>query len=219
MVRSYCRAAVVAASLVAAGLAAAPAAAAPVFFAGTGNWYEFVGFAGAPNDQRTWALADAAASASSHLGMAGHLATVTSAAEDAFLNSNFSIGGRFTGAWLGGHVDAAGQSSWSTGPESGLAFANGGTPLPGQYANFGGVEPNNAPSAIYMNIGGAHASGIATGQWADAANGVLSSGDPIIGYIVEYEAVSTPEAGALGLFGLALAALGIAARRRSQNGG
>jgi hypothetical protein len=36
-----------------------------------------------------------------------------------------------------------------------------------------------------MNIGGSFA-GIGNGQWADAAGGLTSTGDPVQGYIVEF---------------------------------
>jgi len=169
-----------------------------------GNLYDFVKVAnpytGANN---TWSTAMALAAASSYNGVSGHLATVTSQAENDFLFSlvSGSFSG-FKGAWLGGKA----PRGWLVGPETGQAFS---------YTNWGGIEPNNAGYA-YMNIGTLFA-GIGPGQWADDSGfqGVPDPGsDPVVGYFVEYEnARGVPDQGSSCiLFACALA--GIAGLRR-----
>ena len=78
------------------------------------------------------------------------------------------------------------------GPEAGTSFSSGGSAFPGRYANWGGGEPNNAPSAVEMQVGTLDWFGITQGKWADARNGLSSPCpeicDPIVGYFVEYEA-------------------------------
>ncbi|HPU15996.1 MAG TPA: PEPxxWA-CTERM sorting domain-containing protein [Polymorphobacter sp.] len=84
-------------------LAAAPAIAAPVQWTvaagGNDHWYEFVA------QTADWVSADAAARASSYAGFTGHLATLTSAGEEAFnynlINTIYPTG--YHSAWLGGY--------------------------------------------------------------------------------------------------------------------
>jgi hypothetical protein len=64
-----------------------------------------------------------------------------------------------------------------------------------------------------MNIGSLYA-GISSGQWADAAGGVASAGDPVQGYIVEFSVVPEPSTWAMLLIGFA--GLGVAAYRRAK---
>lgn len=173
-----------------------PALATPMPFGS--NYYEFVEvtdpFTGNNN---SWFVAKAAAQVSVFNGVNGHLATVTSQAENNFLLS--LVSGSFTGfkgAWLGGKD----PEGWLDGPENGMAFS---------YTNWGGVEPNNAGYA-YMSIG---AGGVyAPGLWADDS-GVQGfpdpDSDPVIGYFVEYEnapmsAVSRKVHGGVGDFDIDL---------------
>jgi hypothetical protein len=191
-----------------AAVSAGPASGAVVFFGG--HAYEYVAAL-----DIAWLDARDGAAAAVHDGHAGYLATVTSAAENEFLRASFSTGsGAFAGAWLGGDIDGGGIGRWATGPETGQQFSTGGAPSPGAYANWGGIEPNNAPSKAYMNIGGSFA-GIANGAWADAAGGLASGGDPIKGYIIEYATTpGVPEPGAWALMILGFGGVGAVARRR-----
>jgi hypothetical protein len=146
------------------------------------HYYDFV-----TNNLISWQNASNAAAASSFMGVNGHLATVMSAAENNFLSNNFATFTGFAGAWLGGQVNSSNTGYWGVGPEAGQPFSQGRSAVSGAYANWGGIEPNNAPSCPYMNIGTLYA-GINTGQWADAANGLASGyNDPVMGYFVEYE--------------------------------
>lgn len=177
--------------------AAAPAYAAPIAFGS--NHYEFIEvsdpFIGTNN---SWFTARDSAAASSFNSVSGHLATITSDAENNFLFS--LVSGSFTGfkgAWLGGKS----PDGWLVGPEAGQQFT---------YSNWAGVEPNNDDYA-YMSIGTEFGSG---GQWADDSDVGGGGGlphpvsDPVIGYFVEYEGTAVvPLPAAAWLFGSALLGL------------
>jgi Ca2+-binding RTX toxin-like protein len=133
-----------------------------------------------------------------YLGATGYLATVTSAAENAFLDGLVTTSySDFSGAWLGGEVvggvnGSGGSGYWEVGPLAGQLFSVGQSAVPGAYANWGGAEPNDseAPSAVYMNVG-AEGWGVLNGQWADAKNGLANgdgviTGDNMVGYFVEF---------------------------------
>jgi hypothetical protein len=173
--------------------------AAPIQFGS--SFYEYI-----PDEAVSWSDASAAAGASTFMGTQGHLATVTSSAENDFLLGLVVPLPTPQGAWLGGAVDAGQQARWAVGPEAGQLFT---------FTNFGGVEPNNGPSNVYMNIGTVFA-GIATGQWADAANGLASASDQIAGYFVEYQVGTVPVPAALPLMLTGLAACGVLGWRRKR---
>ena len=162
---------------------------APVQWPTNGHYYELV------LTNITWQDALATASSNSFAGLPGHLATVTSSAENDFILTNFATGTGSSFAWLGGSAPANNAVwLWSAGPELGVQFALGASPTPPyNYANWGGVEPNHSQeneNYLMMNIGLLF-SGIETGQWADASPNP-SPGDPVVGYIVEYEPAGPP---------------------------
>jgi hypothetical protein len=220
-IKGLSRSARVVAAILVASSTGQPAAGTPISYGS--NYYDFVPAVGI-----SWADASAAASATLFLGVNGHLATVTSAAENNFLVSGFDFTAfkdQLAIAWLGGLVSSSGIGTWAVGPEAGLAFSSGGTALPGQYANWAGVEPNNAPSAVEMQIGTLNWFGITQGKWADARNGLSSPCpeicDPIVGYFVEYEAPATvPLSPSIAQFVLGLAFFGwlVSRRRHSMSG-
>ena len=187
------------------------ASSAPVQFGS--NYFEYISA-----DSISWDDANAASAASSFMGLTGHLAIVTSAAENAFLFSLVTPFTTYEGAWLGGTCTPTMACSWINGQQ----FSQGQTPVSGAYVNFGGLEPNSPglPSWVYMNIGTDHVllfpdNPIAPGQWADAGtNFSTPCCDPIKGYFVEYSA--TPLPAALPLFGTGLGALGLLAWRRKR---
>ncbi len=155
--------------------------AAPVFFGSNG--YEFIEvsdpFTGGNN---SWATASAAAASRVFGGANGHLATITSQAENdalfGLVSGLITQPDVFAGAWLGGKE----PEGWLVGPEIGDLFS---------YTNWGGVEPNNMGYA-YMSIGTKNA----PSQWFDDSVVGLGQGfphalnDPVIGYFVEYEGVA-----------------------------
>ena len=103
-----------------------------------GHFYAFV-----PALNITWTNAKAAADASTLYGLQGYLATITSAAEDAFAFSKIQATG-----WIGAS-SAANPSIWQwvDGPEAGTSFWNGyvnGSPINGQYTNWDRNQPDDA---------------------------------------------------------------------------
>jgi hypothetical protein len=173
--------------------------AAPIQFGS--NFYEYV-----PDEAISWNNASAAASGATFMGVHGHLATVTSSAENNFLLGLTTTLPTPQGAWLGGAVDASQQASWAVGPEGGQLVT---------FSNFGAGQPNEGPGNFYMNIGSAFV-GVATGQWADAANGLNSAANQIAGYFVEYQVGTVPLPAALPLMLTGLAGFGVLGWRRKR---
>ena len=168
-------------------LSATGAVAAPVQWAGNGHWYELV------STPLSFGNAVAEASTRTHLGLGGHLVTITSADENAFVHG-LTGGGA---AWLGAS-DAAveGEWRWASGPEAGDLLT---------YTNWGPGEPNNVGNedfAVYNNPWGG-------GLWNDRP-------DAGIAYIIEYSApVPEPETYAMLLAGLGI--IGFAGRRMRKS--
>ena len=134
----------------------------------TGHFYEFITQQGI-----SWTAAKAAADARDIYGLKGYLATITSAAENAFAFSKAQAVG-----WIGAS-DAAveGEWRWADGPENGQQFWQGlstGSIINGAYNNWAPGEPNNSGNEDYAHF-------LGNGQWNDYANTT-----PVQGYLVEY---------------------------------
>jgi hypothetical protein len=104
--------------------AVAPAAyAEPIYFAGTGHYYERV------ETTTDWQTARDLAEGLTFMGMQGRLATITSQAENDFLQANFAAG------WIGGfQVDGAQE------PDGGWRWI---TDESFTFTSWGETEPNN----------------------------------------------------------------------------
>ncbi len=98
---------------------------------GNGHYYELV-LPADPSENYSWTQANAAASSMTDNGSQGYLATVTSAAENAFLASQFQSSLPPSGsAWIGLADDSRiGDWTWVTGE-------------PFSYSNWAAGEPNN----------------------------------------------------------------------------
>lgn len=145
-----------------------------VQFAGNEHTYEVVSPAGGI----TWTDAKAAAAARSFQGQNGHLATLTSAAEEQFAKTSF--GSNYI--WIGLTDEATeGQFKWITGE----TFS---------YSDWLANEPNNSatdpPGEDYVMLDPR----IAAGGWNDYQNISNILAGPPISYMVEYE---TPEPSSL----------------------
>lgn len=153
----------------------------PVSEGGNGHYYEYVAAPGIG-----WTDASAAAEASTKFGKQGHLATLTSEGEDAFVEANVRPQGDNAEAWIGGIQDV--ESCTVLGPETCWFWVNGEGEIPGTnagpgYARWAPGEPNDAGNGeSYLGVWDA--------GWNDEAN--LAN---IQGYIVEYDYDGTVDAG------------------------
>jgi hypothetical protein len=171
---------------------AAQASHAGVIWVGNGHEYDVIRAEGI-----TWTDAQTAVAA---LGSGWHLATVTSAAEDAFLSSQLSTAlPSRSHFWLGAtDAKVEGTFEWVTGE----AFA---------YTNWSGGEPNNAGNEDFLAY---DLRGTAWG-WNDAPDALGAIYGFARGYVIERSA-AVPEPSGMALVGLALLGAGITARRRRQ---
>lgn len=155
---------------------------------GNDHWYELVFVEGI-----NWFNADAAATSSTYLGMTGHLATITSAEENAFV---FGLGVRRT-IWLGGVQAVDGVE-----PDGGWGWVTGET---WAYTNWAAVEPTDFGDEEYLAFDDFTDR---NGTWND-----WNGNNGASGYVIEYEPARVPEPATLGLFGMGLFAFGLARRK------
>lgn len=137
-----------------------------------GHWYEFVTLT-APV---TATDAETAAESSVHQGQNGYLATITSAEEQAFLNTLWPGAGSVLGQFSGfsyfligaSDRDSEGTFEWIGGPEDGSALS---------YSNWSSGEPNDANGEDYV-----------VAWWQDSVSGVWNDvpDTGVFAYVVEY---------------------------------
>lgn len=163
----------------AAIIAAVELEAAPVL-GPNGHYYDVVAHAGI-----TWKDASAAATGASYLGLPGHLVTITSAAEQAFIAPLIAakFGSSFgSEAWAGGFQNPSTQ----TNPKAGWTWVNGEGSFPGTnsitpYANWEASSPDDHDGPASEQYLGINLWGPLIG-WNDEGNTTY-----IKGYVIEYE--------------------------------
>lgn len=183
------------------------ASAAPVQWAGNGHYYEVVSLPGS-----SWVAARDQAAGMSFNGIQGHLATLTSAAENAFVTSLLTTAA--TQQWFIGGI----QPPNTPGPADAWGWITGET---WSYTNWNSpFQPDNHPfypegeDALSMYSG----NGASRGRWNDTSmtsTFVPAQWEQVGGMVVEY---TVPEPGT---FALALPAIlaGLAFRRRGKAAG
>ena len=157
---------------------------------GNDHWYEVVNHGSGVS----WDEAKALAESSTYLGLQGHLVTITSAAEDAFV-LGFPVVGIQT--WLGGFQDPGASS-----PDAGWRWVTGEA---WSYTNWGPGEPND-----FFGIGSEDKLGLFTYSSVNALWNDYLPNERNIQYVVEYERVPEPAV----MFLLPLGLLGFAVLSR-----
>ncbi len=146
----------------------------------TGNFYQYV------STTTNYAAATTAASATLLNGVAGHIATISDAAENAYVR------GLGSGAlWLGAS-DATVEGEWvwaGNGPEGGQIFSLGSVAQGGFYTNWTAGQPDNGANSDFLEMA-------ASGQWTDVNGGNRA-------YVIEWEGTAVMAALGNGPFTLA----------------
>ncbi|HRD98469.1 MAG TPA: lectin-like protein [Rubrivivax sp.] len=184
---------------------------------GNDHWYEYV------TNNNIFApigfnAARSAALASTHLGQTGYLATITSAAEQTFIQSSFPflLGFGATGtAWLGAS-DAAveGDWRWLDGPEAGQQLG---------YTNWALGQPVNGTGTDHYDLMALYINAVVQGAPVVYGWTSVPTNGGALGYIIEYGSAANnpdpnpvPEPGGLLMAATALGLAGLQTRRRRK---
>jgi len=148
----------------------------------TQHFYKFISRSGI---RWTTAKAEAESAAMKYHGLQGYLATITSAAENAFIQLKTKGVG-----WIGASdQEVEGVWKWVTGPESGTQFWQGtstGNVVNGMYNNWNTGEPNNLNNEDYAHITFFANDPAHSLRWNDLPDGGTSGDYTPAGYLVEY---------------------------------
>ena len=161
-----------------------------VFDPSNGHYYDVIF---APNI--SWMSAEQQALTYTYNGLEGHLATITSAAEDTYVGNAVSAAGSGE-FWLGGYQNPITETiptagwTWVNG-EGTFPGVNGATGFDNNYSNWNPGEPNDAygPASeqyLGINLG-------TLGGFNDEGNLGL-----INGYVIEYDPNTIPTGGLVG---------------------
>jgi len=171
-------------------------------WSGNGHYYQIVASPGID-----WNTADTTADGMIFNGLPGHLVTITSAAEDAFV-SGLIAAGNFGELWAGGYQNPPTEPD----PKAGWMWVDGEGTFPGSnsalpYAAWAPGEPNDffglaSEQFLALNRYGPNAG------WND--EGYAPN---ISGYVVEYQANQAVPDGASTLWLLASSLIGFCALR------
>jgi len=154
---------------------ALPLQASPSYFPGTRHCYEVI----QPATDVDWAYAKALAESLSYVGVGGHMATITSPEENAFVAALLDPQGHY---WLGGR-----QAPSGTEPDGGWEWVSGET---WGFSNFSAGAPENfTRQTAVMNLGtpGPDLTGFITGGDGMGNDGhfdIRFGQEPLIGPVV-----------------------------------
>ncbi|MEM6780583.1 MAG: calcium-binding protein [Pseudomonadota bacterium] len=139
-----------------------------VYSEATGSFYQYV------NTNTTWSTANTNANAATLSGVNGHLVTVTSQAENDFVQSLLDAG---ESVWTSGSDAGSGQVwTWNSGAEAGIQFwsgQSGGSITNNMYENWQAGEPNATNAFVRLQQ--------TSGEWTDRAN------SDNFDYVIEWE--------------------------------
>lgn len=190
-----------------------PAGATPILWSpndgGNGNFYEFIASGGID-----WDSARADAQSMDMLGVSGHLATITSAEENAFFIANVLAPGHVRQeVWLGGRQLA----NPSLGPDEGWEWTTG---EPWFFTNWNQGEPNddkgrNVEESLAVWLGDTidlPGGSNRRGTWNDDR----SDSGLIVGYVVEFP-TAIPEPSSVLVLALGVGLTGALRRKTSKH--
>ncbi len=158
---------------------------------GNGHYYELIEL---PPNGISWSDAKIASETATYLGVSGHLATITTQAENDFCSGVLFPLGTLNCYWIGGF-----QPPTAAEPDQGWEWVTGEV---WDYTNWNPLNPEPTNSGKYGNedeilIYNLSLSDAVFGSWNDAQGDDLSLWGAQTGYIVEYDTSVIPAPSAI----------------------